>query len=204
MSSGTKKKAILFYPVFFSFLLFISCNMKFPDNHTQTENLQFQFKPELLSTSPLSTSEGLSFYIPRDWETLPLEKENLLKSTIETAEDTPALIFLKAYQSINLSTLIITKVNSLKENFSFLSLEYYSQLQSQFNSEDIHQAEFSVNSLPMKQFIIQTDSHIIIILYVGGKQNYQLKFIVPKIEYEQEIGKIESSIGTITNTGEKR
>ena len=44
--------------------------MKFPDNHTQTENLQFQFKPELLSTSPLSTSEGLSFYIPRDWETL--------------------------------------------------------------------------------------------------------------------------------------
>jgi hypothetical protein len=178
--------------------------MKFPDNHTQTENLQFQFKPELLSTSPLSTSEGLSFYIPRDWETLPLEKENLLKSTIETAEDTPALIFLKAYQSINLSTLIITKVNSLKENFSFLSLEYYSQLQSQFSSEDIHQAEFSVNSLPMKQFIIQTDSHIIIILYVGGKQNYQLKFIVPKIEYEQEIGKIESSIGTITNTGEKR
>ena len=202
MTSGAKKKTLLFYPVFLSFLIFISCNIKLPDNHTQTENLQFQFKPELLSTSPLSTSEGLSLYIPRDWEALSLEKENLLKSTVETAEDTPALIFLKAYQSINLSTLIINKVKSLKENFTFLTNDYYFQLQKQFNLEDINQAEFLVNSIPMNQYIIQTASHVIILLYIGGKQRYQLKYIIPINEYEQEIGKIESSIGTINIKGE--
>ncbi len=204
MPSGAKKKVLLFYPVIFSFLLFTSCNIKFPDDRSQSENLPFHFKPELLSSSPLYTGDGLSLYIPRDWEALPLDKETLLKRTIENAQDSPALNFLKAYQSNNLSTLIITKVKSLKEKFTYLTNDYYSQLQIQFNSKDIHQAEFSVNSLPLRQFIIQTDSHVIILLYVGGKQNYQLKYIIPINEYEQEIGKIETSIGTINNTGEKR
>ena len=34
--------------------------------------------------------------------------------------------------------------------------------------------------------------------------NYQVDYIIPREVYEAELGKVESSIGTITNKGEKR
>ncbi len=204
MPSVTKKHTQLCRFIILILMFISACKMNFPDNNSQTQNLKFQNNHEFISISPLITSSGFSINVPRDWVALPSEKETLLKNAIEMAQDSPAFNFIKAYQSINLSTLIINKVQSLKENFLFLPKEYYSLLQSQFESKEIHQAEFSVNSLPVKQFIIQTNSHVIILLYVGGKSNYQLKFIIPNEVYESEIDKIESSIGTITNIGEKR
>ena len=76
-------------------------------------------------------------------------------------------------------------------------------LQSQFVTEKINTANITINNLKIRQFIITNDTHILFKLFINGISNYQVDYIIPIGLYSKEIIKVESSIGTITNKGEK-
>jgi hypothetical protein len=61
-----------------------------------------------------------------------------------------------------------------------------------------------IKSNPIDWCIISNNNHTVIKLFISGIQNYQVDYIIPRGVYEAELSKVESSIGTITNKGEKR
>ena len=77
-------------------------------------------------------------------------------------------------------------------------------MKSQFVTENINTADIVINNLDVRQFLITNDTHITLKLFISGDSNYQVDYIIPKEIYAAELGKVESSIGTITNKGEKR
>ena len=99
--------------------------------------------------------------------------------------------------------MFLPKINSIKEDFQYIPENYLDILKSQFSTENINVSQIDIYNKPVKQFIISNNTHTVIKLFISGIQNYQVDFIIPREVYETELGKVESSIGTITNKGEK-
>ena len=152
----------------------------------------------------MKNNEEFSIYLPINWS--PFDSNNFiqLQRAIETNENIIQLELVDGYQSKDLATCIISKVKTNKDDFSYIPENYIEILKSQFSTENINVSQIDINNTPIRQFIISNDNHTVIKLFISGVQNYQVDYIIPRGVYEAELGKIESSIGTITNKGEKR
>ena len=143
-------------------------------------------------------------YSPVEWVSFDSANFTQLKRAIEANENVIHLELVGGYQSKDFATCIISKVITIKNSFEYIPENYKDILKSQFSTENINVSQIDINNTPIRQFIISNDNHTVIKLFITGIQNYQVDYIIPRGVYETELGKVESSIGTITNKGEKR
>lgn len=186
------------------FINMISCKDTQNNSKAENKNLSFNINYDLLNKTPLKNDEGFSIYLPINWIAFDSTKSFQLKQALETNENLIPLELVGGYQSKDLSTCIISKINSNREEFQYIPENYIEILKSQFSTENINVSHIEINNKPVRQFIISNNKHTVIKLFISGSQNYQVDYIIPREVYETELGKIESSIGTITNKGEKR
>ena len=185
-------------------LSIISCESTLDKSTTKSQKLSFKINHSLLNKTPLKTNEGFTIYAPINW--LPFDSSSFiqLEGAIEANENLIPLELVGGYQSKDLATCIISKISSNKEDFQYIPENYNDILKSQFSTENINVSQIDINNTAVRQFIISNNNHTVIKLFISGVQNYQVDYIIPRGVYEAELGKIESSIGTITNKGEKR
>ncbi len=191
------------FSLFFSSLIIsiISCESKFDKSTTKSKNLSFNINQSLLNNTPLKTNGGFTIYAPINW--LPFDSSIFiqLEEAIETNENLIPLELVGGYQSIKMATCIISKISSNEKDFQYIPENYNDILKSQFSTENINFSQIDINNSAVRQFIIANNSHTVIKLFISGIQNYQVDYIIPRGIYEAELGKVESSIGTITNKG---
>ena len=182
----------------------ISCESTLDKSKTTSQNISFKIDHNLLSKTPLKNNEEFSIYLPINWS--PFDSINFiqLQRAIEANENVIQLELVGGYQSKDLGTCIISKISSNKEEFQYIPENYNDILKSQFSTENINVSQIDINNTAVRQFIISNNNHTVIKLFISGVQNYQVDYIIPRGVYEAELGKVESSIGTITNKGEKR
>ena len=180
----------------------ISCESTLDKSTTKSQKLSFKINHSLLNMTPLKTNEGFTIYAPINW--LPFDSSSFiqLEGAIEANENLIPLELVGGYQSKDLATCIISKISSNKEEFQYIPENYNDILKSQFSTENINVSQIDINNTPVRQFIISNNNHTVIKLFISGVQNYQVDYIIPRGVYEAELGKVESSIGTITNKGE--
>ena len=185
-------------------LSIISCESTLDKSTTKSQKLSFKINHSLLNKTPLKTNEGFTIYAPINW--LPFDSSSFiqLEGAIEANENLIPLELVGGYQSKDLATCIISKITSNKEDFQYIPENYNDILKSQFSTENINVSQIDINNTAVRQFIISNNNHTVIKLFISGVQNYQVDYIIPRGVYEAELGKVESSIGTITNKGEKR
>lgn len=183
-------------------LSIISCESTLDKSTTKSQKLSFKINHSLLNKTPLKTNEGFTIYAPINW--LPFDSSSFiqLEGAIEANENLIPLELVGGYQSKDLATCIISKISSNKEDFQYIPENYNDILKSQFSTENINVSQIDINNTAVRQFIISNNSHTVIKLFISGIQNYQVDYIIPRGIYEAELGKVESSIGTITNIGE--
>ena len=186
------------------YLNMVSCENTQHKTIPKNKDLSFNINHNLLNKTPLINDNRFTIYTPINW--LPLDSSSIiqLKRAIETNENVIQLELVGGYQSKDLATCIISKISSNKEEFQYIPENYIEILKSQFSTENINVSQIDINNTPVRQFIISNKSHAVIKLFISGVQNYQVDYIIPRGIYEAELGKVESSIGTITNKGEKR
>ena len=178
-----------------------SCESTLDKSKTTSQNLSFKIDHNLLNKTPLKNNEEFSIYLPINWS--PFDSNNFiqLERAIEANENVIPLELLGGYQSKKLATCIISKVKTNEDNY--IPDNYIEILKSQFSTEYINVSQIDINNTPVRQFIISNNNHTVIKLFISGVQNYQVDYIIPRGVYEAELGKVESSIGTITNKGKK-
>ena len=181
----------------------ISCNNSQNQSIENNSNLSFKIDPQLLSSKPLQDDEGFSIFIPKGWSDIDSTNMNQLRKGVESIENIIQLELIGAYQSKDLATCVVSKLASKEANFKYIPGNYLDLLKSQFGTENINTADIIINNLDVRQFLITNDTHITFKLFISGNNNYQVDYIIPIGIYAKELGKIESSIGTITNKGEK-
>jgi hypothetical protein len=108
---------------------------------------------------------------------------------------------VNSYQSPLGSQCIIAKVITNKKDFSFISEDIISNIQTQIQGEGYKTNELNINNLNAKQYLIRGKDYVIIKLYIQLNGFYQIDFIIPLTQYATELESIESSIGTITHKG---
>ena len=182
-------------------LSIISCESTLDKSTTKSQKLSFKINHSLLNKTPLKTNEGFTIYAPINW--LPFDSSSFiqLEGAIEANENLIPLELVGGYQSKDLATCIISKISSNKEDFQYIPENYNDILKSQFSTENINVSQIDINNTAVRQFIISNINHTVIKLFISGVQNYQVDYIIPRGVYEAELGKIESSIGTIINKG---
>ena len=185
-------------------LSIISCESTLDKSTTKSQNLSFKIDYNLLNKTPLINDDGFTIYTPINWVAFDSTSIIQLKRAIETNENVIQLELVGGYQSKDLATCIISKISSNKEEFQYIPEYYNDILKSQFSTENINVSHINIKNNPVRQYIISNNSHTVIKLFISGVQNYQVDYIIPRGVYEAELGKVESSIGTITNKGEKR
>ena len=184
------------------YLNMVSCENTQHKTIPKNKDLSFNINHNLLNKTPLINDDGFTIYTPINWVAFDSISIIQLKRAIETNENVIQLELVGGYQSKDLATCIISKISSDKEEFQYIPENYNEILKSQFSTENINVSQVDINNTPIRQFIISNDNHTVIKLFISGIQNYQVDYIIPRGVYEAELGKIESSIGTITNKGE--
>ena len=191
----------IFVILFYLLLLVIitNCESTIDKSKTTSQNLSFKIDHNLLNKIPLKNNEEFSIYLPINWS--PFDSNNFiqLERAIEANENVIPLELLGGYQSKNLATCIISKVKTNENNY--IPENYNDILKSQFSTENINVSLIDINNTSVRQFIISNNNHTVIKLFISGVQDYQVDYIIPRGVYEEELSKIESSIGTITNKG---
>ena len=180
----------------------VNCNSKNNQSKKENHNLEFSINYELLHNEPITDESGFRMNIPANWKPIDSLSQSKLKQTINSLKSTTKLKLVNSYQSPLGSQCIIAKVITDKKDFSFVSEDIISNIQTQIQGDGYKTNELNINNLNAKQYLIRGKNYVIIKLYIQLKDFYQIDFIIPISKYESEIESIESSIGTITLKGD--
>ena len=139
--------------------------------------------------------------IPANWSPLDSLLKINLKRSFGSSKGPTKLVLVNAFHSQAGSQCIISKVITDKKDFSFISEDIISSIQSKIHGDGYKTNAFNINNLSAKQYLVRGKNHVVIKLYIRVKEFYQVDFIIPRTQYETEMESIESSIGTITHKG---
>ena len=198
-------KIVLLHPnILLILLLFsvVNCNSKNNPPKKEKHNLEFNINYELLNNKPITDESGFRMNIPINWKPLDSLSKSQLNQTINALKNTTKLKLVNSYQSPLGSQCVIAKVITNKKDFSFISEDIISNIQTQIQGDGYKTNELNINNLNAKQYLIRGKNYVIIKLYIQLKDFYQIDFIIPLSKYKSEIESVESSLGTIEHKGE--
>ena len=184
------------------YLNMVSCENTQHKTIPENKDLSFNINHNLLNKTPLKNDDEFLIYSPVEWVSFDSANFTQLKRAIEANENVIQLELVGGYQSKDFATCIISKVITIKNSFEYIPENYKDILKSQFSTENINVSHINIKNNPVRQYIISNNSHTVIKLFISGVQNYQVDYIISHGVYEAELGKVESSIGTIINKGE--
>ena len=183
------------YILTLGFIFIISCSSEKLDS--DQSDIQFSVNTNLLSKSIYLDNSKISFRPPIGWDELSSDQINIISEVVNSTENVFDIKLNKAFQSLNGAMIIISSIKNTIENFGYIPSNYMQLLSEQFKVDDIMLDNFKIHQVPVKQFLINTKDVVIIKLFISDNVDYQLDYIVPKKVYEEELKKIESSIGSI-------
>jgi len=185
-----------------SIFLLISCNAD--DFDQKNEPMQFNVDTSLISTSIYLEDSNILLRPPIGWDEISdIEFEQMSKS-IQDSKNIFNIHLKKAFKSAEGALLIISRIQSKADNFGYIPPDYIELLTDQFNVEHIPFDVFEINQLPIRQYLINSPIVVIFKLFVSSASDYQIDYIIPKRIYENELKKIESSIGSINKQKENK
>ena len=165
------------------------------------QGLLYKVNNKLLYPEAITNDDGFMMNIPVSWNPLDSLLKSELNRSFRSLGGPTKLVLVNAFQSQVGSQCIISKVITDKKDFSFISEDIISNIQTQIQGEGYKTNELNINNLNAKQYLIRGKNYVIIKLYTQLKDVYQIDFIIPLSKYESELESIESSIGTITYQG---
>ena len=164
----------------------ISCNNTQNKTTSESQNLSFNIDYNLLQPTPLKNDQGFSIYVPIGWSEIDSTNMNQLRNALESKANIIQLELIGAYQSKDLATCIVSKVDSKEVNFKYIPENYIDLLKSQFITENINMADIVINNLDVRQFLITNVTHTSFKLFIKGISNYQVDYIIPRKIYKED------------------
>ena len=157
----------------------VNCNSKNNQSKKENHNLEFSINYELLHNEPITDESGFRMNIPANWKPIDSLSQSKLKQTINSLKSTTKLKLVNSYKSPLGSQCIIAKVITDKKDFSFVSEDIISNIQTQIQGDGYKTNELNINNLNAKQYLIRGKNYVIIKLYIQLKDFYQIDFIIP-------------------------
>jgi len=186
------------------FLYMIACSNN-SNGNSDFPPLEFNVNPDLLSL-PLSIDKSFSIRMPSDWSEVKAESFNAVKKVINS--DTSSffrLELLKIFKSAQGASCVISKAVDEIYLFDLLNADFENGLKLNFQTEDVNKGVFSLNGNNTIQYRVINENIIVFKLFCHIINNfYQIDYFIPKRIYQEEICKVESSIGSITSNRNRK
>ncbi len=173
------------------------------------EAMEFRIDQDLLGPQYAFEDIGLLFSPPSGWGKADEQTVSLLRERLDRASEAAPISYgvIDLFMDDSAGTLCLLTVISSPDSASPFDLDGYkaSILQS---SEEVAEAEFTVGSFRISQFrIVQPQIVTFKLLFrpaadpsgtgASRERICQIDYILPRDAFEEEIRKVESSIGTL-------
>ncbi|MBC8311830.1 MAG: hypothetical protein H8E72_05955 [Candidatus Marinimicrobia bacterium] len=178
-----------------SIFFIISCNAD--DFDQKNDAMQFYVDTSLLSQSINFSKSEITLRPPIDWTEVTGKDFIKAANTIDSIDNLYPIKLVNLFSSEQTSALMIFEINGDYTNFDYLPPDFSALLESQFSIDYVPFDNFNIGNVPVRQYVINAPEVIIFKLFTSGKTNYEIDYIIPRSEYEKELKKIESSIGSI-------
>ena len=159
--------------------------------------MQFYVDTSLLSQSINFSKSEITLRPPIDWTEVTGKDFIKAANTIDSIDNLYPIKLVNLFSSEQTSALMIFEINGDYTNFDYLPPDFSALLESQFSIDYVPFDNFNIGNVPVRQYVINAPEVIIFKLFTSGKTNYEIDYIIPRSEYEKELKKIESSIGSI-------
>ncbi len=183
-------------------LSIVCCSPESNKAEKRKQGLLYKVNNKLLYPEAITDDDEFMMNIPVNWNPLDSLLKSELNRSFRSLGGPTKLVLVNAFQSQAGSQCIISKVITDKKDFSFISEDIISNIQTQIQGEGYKTNELNINNLNAKQYLIRGKNYVIIKLYIQLKDFYQIDFIIPLSKYKSEIERVESSLGTIEHKGE--
>lgn len=161
---------------------------------------EFEVRQDLLSDRLLIDS---TFFMqaPLTWADIDTGSFNVVREAI--SNDTAAFFVLDPIRILSSpggASCIISKVADNLSVFEALNEDFKGRLKLTSQSEDVTKGSFSVGGVKVVQYRVITPDIIAFKLFcLIDTTYYQIDYLLPAGIYQDEIRKVESSIGSITS-----
>lgn len=177
----------------------LSCNR----SGTSTELTQMEFEVErgLLADDPVVDSLlGISFIPPKQW--LQIEIESLQIPGDALSEHHPVAKYFFMHPADSSSLLIAELPDMSNEQLAMMRVNFYEIYNSHGIWNDVQHATFAFNEFEADQFLMHNNAMINFKLILTANtparkgKKLSIDFFLPRIQYEENIKSVESSIGS--------
>ncbi len=171
-------------------------------NHSGGESdfpaIGFRVDSDLLS-SPVLVDGSFSIQTPADWFAVQGDSFETIAQALSS--DTTSFLRVKVltvHQSHLGSSCVISKIIDDSFHFGLLDQSFEEMLRRTTQTENVSRDAFRLNGIDTVQYLIITGDIITFKLFssIDGSF-YQMDYFVPASIYQDEMRKLESSIGTI-------
>ncbi len=168
-------------------------------------SVEFNVNQDLLS-SPTSIDKSFSIELPASWS--ELDEKSLLRVRQTISGDSASFLkieVIKVFRSDGNASCIISKILNGSFSFDMLDTGFEELLRESFKTQDVTRAAFNLNGCNTVQYRILSDNHISFkLFYRSSKIYYQIDYFIPTDIYNTEIHSVESSIGSIIATTNRK
>jgi hypothetical protein len=167
---------------------------------TALQPMQFAVDSTLLGSVVEDAALGLRFQPPKGWEAFSEEQiDSMLEATLGMGDKLlrPRYVFLHPEQGSVLTVSSLARDSSV--TYAEQMASYEQALSGSLPPGAVKKAEFLKGSLPVTQFLIQTEAMVNfkLIFQESPGDLAQLDFLIPQSLYPQTARMLESSIGSI-------
>tara|TARA_X000000368_G_scaffold417007_1_gene412260 strand:- start:1879 stop:2526 length:648 start_codon:yes stop_codon:yes gene_type:complete len=184
-------------------MFLIACSASSDDSRLRAkiniENIDFNLDYALLNSDPVQDGAEFSMFYPEGWNMIDSISKVQLAKEVELNTNLIQLKLVNAFQSFSNSICVISKIVSSEIHFEYIPKDYIKILQDQFSTQNIKTSYIEVNDTIIRQFVISNNNIILIKMFINGKFDYQVDYIISKSFFKQEINSVQASIATITN-----
>jgi hypothetical protein len=179
------------------FLLWAACQQKQENRNTE---LAFRINQNLLGQSYRNEALGFAFSPPKNC--LPLEQASLRqaeqKLLVYTNTDSFQFELLNAFLNKQEQfTCLVTRI--LNMNSEDDQVRYLQSINRKMSRFDVRPGIFHYNGFRIRQVLILTPDMVIFKLIIPQTidKSFQIDYIIPQVNYKNNLEAIESSIGSL-------
>ncbi|MBU2691722.1 MAG: hypothetical protein KJ970_12420 [Candidatus Eisenbacteria bacterium] len=171
--------------------------------------MNFNVNPALLGDSLLDLSSGFSLYAPSGWKALPDSIVWAVMEHVRRAEayDPPVTPVLRAVfrNEKTGAYLSVSKYPKTEVSSDSIITNQERLIRTSYAEEEIHPTTFKYKGFIINQFMVITSEMVLIKLFADRPETilYQMDYFLPLSIYKDELGALESSIGSLNHLDTK-